>query len=350
MTDESEITPPEGGYTNDTAVDAIENLFDFDDNENEEEADEQQESEQSEEEETEAEESEEVEETEESEEEQEAEEAPAIETLTDLAEALEVDQDELLATINVSTKVDGVSQDVSLKDLIRGYQTDQHNSRQSQAISNERKAIEAQVQENKKQEEAALHQYGQMLNALEQQVIGNINSEEMAILKRDNPQEWLMRQTELQDTRNQFNQLKQSAANRYAQLQQEMQDAHQKQISEMIVEAQRELPERIKGWNDETYHAILNYAVGQGIPREEVSQVVNWRHIDLLNKARLYDESKKQVSQAKKVVKKAPKKIKKAAPKPSVKPQTKNLAAAKKRFNKNGGKQKDAASLIEQML
>lgn len=73
-------------------------------------------------------------------------------------------------------------------------------------------------------------------------------------------------------------------------------------------EAVKVLKENIPNWSNSLYDSIREYAVNNGMPAEVVNNLVDPVAIQLIHKARLYDESKKiavkkKVAQPKKVIK-----------------------------------------------
>lgn len=80
----------------------------------------------------------------------------------------------------------------------------------------------------------------------------------------------------------------------------------QTQLREKAADAVKVLKEAIPQWNDELYGKIRTYAVGLGMDTDMVNNLVDPVAIQIIHKARLYDEGKKIAT--KKVVK-TPKKI-----------------------------------------
>ena len=66
----------------------------------------------------------------------------------------------------------------------------------------------------------------------------------------------------------------------------------QKQVQEAATECIRVLKNDLPDWGDELYNSIRSYAVSQGLPQEQVDQYVDPQVIKILNKARLYDQTK----------------------------------------------------------
>ena len=63
---------------------------------------------------------------------------------------------------------------------------------------------------------------------------------------------------------------------------------HQQAASECVKVLQAQMPD----WGNDVYNDIRAYAVSQGLPQEQVDQYVDPQVIMLLNKARLYDQTK----------------------------------------------------------
>ena len=68
----------------------------------------------------------------------------------------------------------------------------------------------------------------------------------------------------------------------------------------------------IPEWNNQLYDDIRSYAIGIGLPEEQVNNYVDPTVIKVLNKARLYDQAKQVTTTKKKRVAKKVLKSKKA--------------------------------------
>lgn len=80
----------------------------------------------------------------------------------------------------------------------------------------------------------------------------------------------------------------------------------QKQLQEAAQEAVKVLKEAIPNWSPKLYDSICDYAISTGMPEEIVRNLADPVAIQLIHKARLYDEAKKVVTK-KKVIQ--PKKV-----------------------------------------
>ena len=74
----------------------------------------------------------------------------------------------------------------------------------------------------------------------------------------------------------------------YGDIQKQQQAAHQEAAQQCVKTLQDEMPE----WSNQLYNDIRGYAVSIGLPQEQVDQYTDPVVIQLINKARLYDEGK----------------------------------------------------------
>lgn len=118
--------------------------------------------------------------------------------------------------------------------------------------------------------------------------------------------------------------------------------ARQEQLKVAAQEAVKVLKEAIPSWNHNLYDSIREYAIGMGMDTEVVNNLVDPVAIQIIHKARLFDESKK-VATKKKVI--TPKKVVKSTNSASVKdfkPDNKSALLAKAR----GGDIDDVADVF----
>lgn len=81
-------------------------------------------------------------------------------------------------------------------------------------------------------------------------------------------------------------------------------DMLREQAKVAIVELKKSIPE----WNDDLYSKIRTYAVGQGMDRDTVNEIVDPGAITLIHKAMLYDAAKTKTDTVAKKLIKSPKK------------------------------------------
>ena len=181
----------------------------------------------------------------------------------------------------VEIQVDGEVKQASLKDLKRLHGQEASLTRKSQEVAAKRKEAEEALgkahisyQKLLERAEARMKPYNEvdMLVASRQ-----MSAEDFAAFRRES-------QEAEKDLK--FLQEEADAFYKDAQAQQ------QKQVQEAATECIRVLKNDLPDWGDELYNSIRSYAVSQGLPQEQVDQYVDPQVIKILNKARLYDQTK----------------------------------------------------------
>ena len=217
---------------------------------------------------------------------------------TDLEEEDEEPEEEE-ATLEVSddteidVSIDGEVKTASIKDLKRLYGQEASLTRKSQEVAKQRKdASEAIEKSNvvlqsmfqRAQERAKPYDDVDMLVASK-----TMSDVDFAALRK-----------EAKAAQDEVKFLTEEADNFYRGLQQQQSNQLQEAARECIKVLQEDVPE----WSNNLYNDIRSYAVSQGLQQEQVDQYVDPAVIKILNKARLFDESKKVAT----VKKQAPKK------------------------------------------
>lgn len=229
----------------------------------------------------------------------------------DVAEDEEVDdedeeEDETTEEVKVASddtvvevKVNGETQQVSVKDLKRLAGQEASLTRKSQDLADQRKVAEedfartnAAYQKLLERAEERFKPYKEMDMLIAQ---SQMDTETFAQLRQD------ARQAE-EDVK--F--LKEESDNLLKDMQAKRQTAVQAAAKDCI----RVLEDTMPDWGNDLYNDIRSYAVKQGLPQHEVDQYTDPNVIMLINKARLYDESK-ATAQSKKAKAKVTKKTKK---------------------------------------
>ena len=202
----------------------------------------------------------------------------------DEPEATEEDDEtsvELSEDTLVEIQVDGEVKQASLKDLKRLYGQEASLTRKSQETAAKRKEAEDALQKTHlsyqkllERAEARMKPYAEvdMLVASRQ-----MSTEDFAALRR-----------EAAEAEKDLKFLKEEADVFYR----EAQANQQKQMQEAAQECVKVLSEQLPDWGNDLYNDIRTYAVAQGLPQEQVDAYVDPAVIMILNKARLYDQTK----------------------------------------------------------
>ena len=231
---------------------------------------------------------------------------------------------ELTDDTEVEIVVDGETKQASIKNLKRLYGQEASLTRKSQELATQRKQAEEAIGKSnvilqnmlqKAEERYKPYQDVDMLVASK-----TMSNEDFALLRK-----------EAQEAENNLRFLREEADQYYGELQQQ----HQSQMQEQAKECVKVLQEEIPDWNNKLYDDIRAYAIGQGIPEERVNSIVEPSVIQMLNKARLYDEGKKVATKKRKIATKTMKS--KKAPPTAKSVKAKRQANAQKALRNSGG-------------
>lgn len=193
----------------------------------------------------------------------------------------------------VKVKVDGEELEVSVKDLKRLYGQEAALTRKSQEAAAKRKEAEAAamkasatLQKMYEKASAKWEPYSKIdyLVASKQ-----LDADQFAALRAE-------AQAAYEDFR--FISEEADAFVKQTQAQQ------QAQLQEAAKEAVKELREKIPNWSPALYDQLREYAISTGMDSEVVNNLVDPVAIQLIHKARMYDESKKIVTKKKNVTQK----------------------------------------------
>jgi translation elongation factor P/translation initiation factor 5A len=215
----------------------------------------------------------------------------------------------------VEIVVDGKSEQASIKDLKRLYGQEASLTRKSQELSSQRKLAEERIQK-------ADASFRVMMERAEAKYKPYSEIDMLVESRRMDPEEFAQLRVEAKEASDELKYLTEEADNFYN----EIQKQQDQQLAVQAKECIEVLKTDISDWSDDLYNDIRNYAVSSGLPKDQVDRYADPSVIKLINKARLYDQSKK-TAVAKKA--KAPAKVlrsKKAPPNP-----TSNRAEANKK-------------------
>jgi hypothetical protein len=203
-------------------------------------------------------------------------------------EAAEDGEDEAPALDSlVTVKINGKTQQVTLKEAIDGYQRQADYQGKTQALAEQRRALEAERQ----QSEEYRNYYAQQLQVMDQQLQQILPQEpNWEQLHRDDPINFPIIEKQWRD-------LKERAA--YTQAEQARLAAiasqqEQAQLQQLVSEGQKFIVEKMPEWKDEAKwkaarNQLREYGQKVGYTAEELAQAYDPRAIVLLEKARRYD-------------------------------------------------------------
>ncbi len=186
----------------------------------------------------------------------------------------------------VKVKIDGEETEVTYQELKDGYSRSQDYTRKTQALAEERKALEAKQQENDKQKQQWDQYLDQMGNAIKT-LLGQRTPEQWAELERTDRYTYLEeRQKEhaLQERLSAVEAEKQRT-------QQEQQEKYQDEFKKVVQRETEALYKALPDWKDNPKVAsrerskMLQYAQTLGYTEQEVNSIVDHRAVLALRDA-----------------------------------------------------------------
>ncbi len=255
---------------------------------------------------------------------------PSSYTLAELAAAMEMSEDEFLASVKTTVKVDGKEIEVTLGESTRGYQRESDYSRKTMELAEQRKAIEA-AKTTAEAHVAALQQVAAQQNALlqqtENQLTASYQAEDWATLRATDPAEFAAKQQEYKQYYDGIQQAKQVAISNYQQAEQQQKAYFQETV---LPAEEKALRDAIPEWADESVmitekREIAKYLIDVGnFKPEEVGELYDHRSAVLVRKAMLYDRQQQAAKSTKAKVREIPQ-VK------NLKPGKRNTAAEQQR-------------------
>ena len=243
-------------------------------------------------------------------------------------------------------KASGEEVEVELDELIKGYQQGTDYTKKSQALAEQRKAIEAERShlEYVKQERQA---YAQKLQALDSFLTQQHQGVDLEVLKETDPIGYAVAVAEQSQREKQLAVVR-NEQQRIAQQQQAEQQAslqnHLRNESEKLVSL---IPELATPQGDAVRKQIRDYAKSVGWTDQELSSVYDSRAVNTLYKAMKYEQLQKSKPELNKKLQSAPKMMRSGTSVPQAKSSQDKQAMQRLRET---GKVQDAAKAFERFL
>lgn len=245
-------------------------------------------------------------------------EAETFQSLEELAEATGMEFEDFLKTIKAKTKVKGEEAEVSLADVIKGYQLESDYTRKNEAFLNQQREWEQQRQREQAELQQHLQRTGQAFRMAQEQLTHEFNAIDWKSLEKDDPQAYLLkrqqfgeRQAQIDHAINQATQNAQMVMQKQRQQQQQQLDAYTKQQDELLVKA-------LPSWNKPEVRKaesekVAQFLMDSGYSAEEVGNIRDHRVILMAVNAMKGSKVATEADIAEKKVKQAPKLVKSGA-------------------------------------
>jgi hypothetical protein len=246
-------------------------------------------------------------------------------------------------------KVDGQESEVSLDELVKGYQREADYTKKTQTLAEQRKAVEAERQ-TVEQAKQLRDTYAQRLQIIEQALRSQTQGENLDELKETDPIGYAVKVAERSENEKRLYAIRAEQA-RIAQMQQSEQAQQLSQVvSQEADKLSKVLPEYADPQKGETIRkSIRSYAESVGFSADELSKVYDSRAVLTLYKAMQYDKLMQNKGEVNKKVSQAPKMLRPGVGKPQGSLEAEKTKRLRQQF-KQSGKVSDAAKLFEQFL
>lgn len=203
----------------------------------------------------------------------------------------EEDDEEPLAASDdqiVDINVNGESKKVSVKDLKRLYGQEASLTKKSQDLANQRK----QSDESLAQTQLS---YQKLLERAEARFKPYADIDMLVASRQMDPDTFAQLRQDAKQAQEDLTFLQEESNTLVSQQQQQFAEQSKEAAANCVKVLQEQLPD----WGNELYSDIRNYAVKSGLPQEQVDQYTDPQVIMLINKARLYDQSKQSAKSKK---------------------------------------------------
>ena len=232
-----------------------------------------------------------------------------IESLGDVAKALELENPDDLLGLTTTVKVNGEEMEVSLADIKKSYQLEGHLNRKSIELSEAKKNYLAEIEATQSfAKEQALK-----IDDLAQQLAVQIDYDQQRLnaMRESDPEGYLVQKDALAEKAKVFEQ----ALAQREQFNQQEQAANAMRQQNFIEEQRAKMLDLIPDWKDEgkaeaEKSKMLGYLNSLDFTNDEISGMVDARLVNMARKAMLFDDLQNAKPAITKKVTKAPKVVK----------------------------------------
>jgi hypothetical protein len=188
----------------------------------------------------------------------------------------------------VDISVNGESKLVSVKDLKRLYGQEASLTKKSQDLANQRKQSEEQLAQTQMS-------YQKLLERAEARYKPYADIDMLVASREMDAETFSQLRQDAKQAEDDLKFLQEESGQLVSQAQQQHQQATREAAADCVKVLQEQLPD----WGNELYADIRDYAVKSGLPKDQVDQYTDPQVIMLINKARLYDQSKQSANSKK---------------------------------------------------
>ena len=245
-------------------------------------------------------------------------------------------------------KAAGEEKDVTLDELVKNYQLGADYTKKSQAVAEERKAVQAEYQAIQEAKQLR-DQYAQQLQVIEQMLSRGEEPENLDYLKETDPIGYAVRVAELSQKEKQLSQVRAQQNQIRAQQEQDRQQWMTNLVRQESEKLATVLPDYVDPEKGESLRSsVRSYGKELGFSDEELASVVDSRHVITLYKAMQYDKLQKSKPGINKKLAEAPKVMKSGVS--QVRDTNSEQYKKQKAKARSTGRVADAAALFERFI
>lgn len=244
-------------------------------------------------------------------------------------------------------KVDGEEQEVTLDELRNGYQRQADYTRKSQALAEQRKAYEANLQAIQSEREQ-YSQALQMMVAQQKNELSQYENIDWKTLKEDDPMEYMEKRLEFQEARDKIARVQQEQQRVAAEQQQRV----QQQLSEIMQAEFTKLKEALPAYADPSSNLkneLRDYGLSLGFSQQDLDSISDHRVVLVLHKAMLQDRAAQGTVRKAKSSKPVPKVVKSGTPESKTQRSKKATQQRRERLARTGST-RDATSVFLDLI
>lgn len=219
---------------------------------------------------------------------------------------------ENIENLLVKVKIQGEEKEVPISELKNGYQRQADYTQKTQELSQERQQIEQQKQQ--------WDQYVQSIPVLAnvaqqniQQAEQQLFSDDMIRLAQEDPAEYIAHKAKLEKVVLENQRSLQAMSDHWAENQKSSQQQIQETVQKLLNESNQKLTETYgEDWTSgKIQKEVFSYCKDYGFNEAELNSIYDHRYVQIIDKARRYDELMSNKTTASKKVEKIPPKISK---------------------------------------
>lgn len=240
-------------------------------------------------------------------------------------------------------KVNGQELEVPVSELVKGYQLQSDYTKKTQAVAEERKAVESEKERLIREREEFVQQANLDMVVLRKQIEADAKTNWQEMLESD-PVGYLREKQAADARREQYFQLRSTQEQVVKALEQEQQERQAAYVNEQAEVLKKELPDYFgdPAKSEATTKQLREFMQSIGYDDAEISNVSSARDVKLLIKAMRYDQLEKAKVEEQKKVKQEPARPESPRARADDSGSPLNKAAVD-RLKRSGGRDQDAA-------